>query len=109
MGIKQFLKEKKELIKTNRRLIALGCGVSAVMMAVPSITGVVTAHNKKEKVQQYYEYAKPIKPTFDENGKLIIPTIIDKENPTGNYEYKVPTIKDTKVPEEVKESTYYNG
>ena len=49
MSIKQFLKEKKELIKANRRLIALGCGVSAVMVAVPSITGVVTAHNKKRK------------------------------------------------------------
>ncbi len=107
MGIKQFLKEKKELIKTNRRLIALGCGVSAIMVAIPSITGVVTAHNKKEKVQQYYEYAKPVKPTFDENNKLIIPTIIDKDNLTGNYEHKVPTITDTKVPDNIKQSTYY--
>ena len=89
MGIKQFLKEKKELIKTNRRLIALGCGISAVMVAVPSITGVVTSHqakNKKDKDKYYYT---PGEIRFDENGKLIIPEIIDKDKPSNGYQYKL--------------------
>ena len=93
MGIKQFLKEKKELIKTNRRLITLGCGVSAVMVAIPSITGVVTSQQEKNKKDKDKYYYTPGEIRFDENGKLIIPEIIDKDKPSNGYQYKLEPIE----------------
>ena len=93
MGIKQFLKEKKELIKTNRRLIALGCGVSAVMVAVPSITGVITSQQAKNKNDKDKYYYTPGEIRFDENGKLIIPEVIDKDKPSNGYQYKLEPIE----------------
>ena len=90
MKIKEFLKEKKELIKVNRRLIAVGCGISAIMVAVPSITGVVTSHQAKNKKDDDKYYYTPGKIKFDENDKLIIPEVVDENNPSGNYEHKLP-------------------
>lgn len=97
---------KKWVIKNKYKLIA-GSAFFASLVTIPSVVGTIQANQKIKNTNVEYEYGVPIKPTFDENGKLIIPTIKDPENPTGNYEYKVPEIIDTDVPQDVKESTYY--
>ena len=97
MKIKEFLKEKKELIKANRRLIAVGCGLSGIMISVPSIIGPLTAHqakNKKDKEKYYYT---PGEIRFDENGKLIFPEVIDEDNPSGIYKYSPKEYQDLEI------------
>ena len=63
------------------------------MAAVPSITGVVTSQQEKNKKDKDKYYYTPGQIRFDENEKLIIPEVIDKDKPSSEYEYKLESSK----------------
>ncbi len=46
---------------------------------------------------------------FDDNGKIIFPTLFDEENPSGNYENKIINVSDCSIPDNVKKSNFYNN
>lgn len=64
---------------------------------------------QKNKPPYTPDSIKPGEIKFDENGKLLFPTLYDPEYPTGDYEYKAPEIKNTIVPQEIKESHFYKN
>ena len=50
--------------------------------------GTIQANQLKKNSDDRYIY-NPGEIRFDENGKIIIPEVIDNDNPSGNYEYKL--------------------
>ena len=75
----------KWVIKNKYKLIA-GSAFFASLVTIPPVVGAIQANELRKNNDNRYIY-KPGEVRFDENGKLIIPEVIDKDNLNGNYKH----------------------
>ena len=88
-------------IKKNKFKVALFSSLITCTIIGTTISSVILSSKQKEKNKNIYYY-KPGEIRFDENGKLLIPTVIDTDNPNGIYKNVCPEISEINVPNKYK-------
>ncbi len=93
-------------IKNNKIKISIVSSTLVMIIATSVLCGALIPSTSKQ-VQDNTYYYKPGEIRFDDNGNLLIPKVLDENNPLGIYEHNIPEMNDTIVSEEIKNSKFY--